>query len=91
MEKTVAIVNEITDYVNVLSRDNNQFNQLMSVEHRTLQQAFTRLCLKWLEHVASDEYKYDLRNEDSKKVATELVEGFVKEKKFKPSEYLRTI
>ena len=48
----------------------------MSRQHRTLQQNFTRLCLKWLEYVASDEYRTDGRNEQSKDIAQKLLAGF---------------
>ena len=61
------------------SEGGEAFIKRMSCEHRTLQQSFTRLCLKWLEHVASEEYRTDGRNEDSKKVAKRLIDGFIKE------------
>jgi hypothetical protein len=86
-EKTVEIVNQITNYVNTFSR-RDDFNKVMSTEHRTLQQSFTRLCLKWLEHVAQDEYKTDPRNEASKSTAKELISKFREEKGFLPSEFL---
>jgi hypothetical protein len=103
MKNTKEIVNEITDYVNTFSNKEQEFCKAMSVEHRTLQQSFTKLCLSWLEHCASDEYRTDLRNEQSKKIAKELLEGF-REKQIKegytgdtldmmskPSGYLRCI
>ncbi len=54
---------------------NDSFIQEMSNEHRTLQQSFTRLCLQWLEYIASTD-RVDGRNISSKKVAKELHEGF---------------
>lgn len=51
----------------------------MSMQHRTLQQSFTRLCLKWIEHVASPEYRTDPRNEQSQKIAQELLAAFRKQ------------
>lgn len=103
MKTTKELVNDITDYVNTFSNKGEEFCKVMSVEHRTLQQSFTKLCLTWLEHCAKDEYQTDLRNEDSKKIAKELMEAF-REKKMKegytgetlelmskPSGYLRFI
>ena len=103
MKNTKEIVNEITDYVNSFSNKEQEFCKAMSVEHRTLQQSFTKLCLSWLEHCASDEYRTDGRNEQSQKIAKELLDGF-KEKQIKegytgetlklmskPSGYLRCI
>lgn len=45
-------------------------------EHKTLQQNFTRFCLAWLNTVASDDYRADGRNEDSKKLAIDIAEGY---------------
>jgi len=82
MKDTKELVQEISDYVNTFGDKSQEFCQAMSVEHRTLQQSFTKLCLKWLEHVASDEYRTDGRNEQSQKIAKELLDGF-KEKQIK--------
>ena len=43
-------------------------------EHRTLQQSFTRLCIEWLKTCASDEYRYDGRNEMSHEVSKGLLD-----------------
>jgi hypothetical protein len=37
--------------------------------------------LEWVEHVSSENYSTDGRNEDSKKIAIELLEGFKEQKK----------
>lgn len=47
----------------------------MTREHRTLQQSFTRLCIQWLCTCASDEYRYDGRNEASHLIAKALIES----------------
>ncbi len=52
------------------------FIQEMSNDHRTLQQSFTRLCLQWLEYIASTD-RVDPRNKDSKKIAQQMHEGFI--------------
>lgn len=87
-EKAIQIAENITDYVNTFSR-RDEFNEAMSRQHRTLQQSFTRLCLRWLEHISKDEYQTDLRNQGSKDIAKKIVEDF-KEKNggFVPSDFI---
>jgi len=68
------LVGEITNYVNTYSLDSDKFNEVMANEHRTLQQSFTRLCLKWIEYCASDDYRYDDRNRASHEISTELLQ-----------------
>jgi len=65
--------------VNSYNIKSDEFNSLMSREHRTLQQSFTRLCLEWIEYVASENYHTDLRNEQSHKISKKLVESFKRE------------
>lgn len=48
------------------------FIKKMSTDHRTLQQNFTRLCLRWLEHMADPSTGVDPRNESSQKIARKL-------------------
>ena len=79
--KTETIVNDLTDYLNSFSNKSPEFNLFMSSEHRTLQQSFTRLCLGWIEHVASDEYRTDGRNEGSKEICKKLLDLFKNEMK----------
>ena len=81
-QKTKELVQEITDYLNTFNSKEKEFCEAMSCEHRTLQQSFTKLCLQWIEHCASDEYRTDGRNEQSQKIARELLEGF-KDKQIK--------
>jgi len=87
-EKTQEIVGNITDYVNTFSR-RDDFNEMMSREHRTLQQSFTGLCLRWIEHVSKEEYRTDGRNQQSKDICQKIVKDF-KEKNdgFLPSEFI---
>lgn len=67
----------ITDFVNSSDKEKYQeFIQSFSCQHRTLQQSAIGLFLKLTEHMASDEYHTDARNEDSKKVAQTLMKGF---------------
>jgi hypothetical protein len=75
-EQALNLANDIGNFVNSFEDRSDNFNKAMSYEHRTLQQSFTKLCLKWLEYCASDEYRFDPRNEGSQKIARELLEGF---------------
>ena len=65
------IVKEISNYVNSYRSDYKEFARLMSYEHRTLQQQFTKLCIAWLKELAETE-NYDLRNEESIKFAQSI-------------------
>lgn len=74
-ENTKATVRIISDFVNIMGHDNQMFCTEMTREHRTIQEEFTCLCIEWLKTCASDDYRYDLRNEYSHKVAKKLLEG----------------
>ena len=93
MKKTEIekLVSEITDFVNTYSLDQDLFNETMSHEHRTLQQSFTRLCLKWLEHVGSVDYKFDGRNEASFNTANDIIVAFRSTHECSPSQMLPLI
>lgn len=56
-----------TDAINNFSFSSKEFCKQMDMEHRTLQQSFTRLCIAWLRHCAELEH-YDGRNEASVRV-----------------------
>ena len=70
------IVKEISNYVNSYSSDYKEFARLMSYEHRTLQQQFTKLCIAWLRELSETE-NYDLRNEGSVKFAKSVKDKLV--------------
>lgn len=70
------IVKEISNYVNSYSSDYKEFARLMSYEHRTLQQNFTKLCIAWLKEL-SETKSYDLRNEASVKFAKSIKDKLV--------------
>jgi len=76
MDDSKKLADEITNYLNAFGDKSTVFNAAMSTEHRTLQQNFTRLVLGWIEHVASDEYRHDGRNEASHNTCKQLIEGF---------------
>ena len=72
----VDIVKEISNYVNSYRSDYKEFARLMSYEHRTLQQQFTKLCIAWLKELSETE-NYDLRNEGSVKFAKSIKDKLV--------------
>lgn len=76
---TNKLVQDITNYLNTFNSRDKEFCLSMSLEHRTLQQSFTRLCLQWVEYCASDEYATDARNEGSKDVAKKIMKLWRKE------------
>ena len=88
--KTQEVVVTLSNFVNSFSQK-PEFHTLMAREHRTIQQSFTRLCLQWLEHCASDDYRYDGRNEQSHKIAKQLIEAFASANNGNPSYYLPLI
>ena len=65
-----------SDFVNAFNPDSKAFIDRMSTDHRTIQQAFTKLCLQWIEHVADTEYRTDGRNAASHVVAMEMLEAW---------------
>lgn len=75
VDKTREQVNQVTDMLNSFTFDYDGFCKQMSKEHRTLQQSFTRLCIYWLCTCASDEYRYDGRNEASHLIAKAIIES----------------
>lgn len=57
-------VRQIIDSMNCFSFEDKEFCDLMSREHRTLQQSFTRLCLAWIKHCSEyQDFQIDGRNE----------------------------
>ena len=71
MNEKVGLVSTM---LNSFSFNPEEFCKQFTKEHRTIQQNFTRLCIHWLCTCASDEYRYDGRNEASHKVAKALIE-----------------
>lgn len=71
------LARQVADYVNHHSVYKH-FVEGMSCQHRTLQAAFTRLCINWFQHLANLADKgpgyYDLRNEAAVKLAKAITE-----------------
>ena len=67
---------EITGVLNDFSFNAKKVAGEMLLEHKTLQQSFTRLCVEWLRTLAAaEDWRFDGRNEASQKVAKILMEG----------------
>ena len=77
--KAKELAEQLTNFVNNFNCDHDAFINAFCNQHRTLQQSSFRLILMLIEKMGSDEYRTDGRNEGSKKVAKQLIEGFKKE------------
>lgn len=75
----------VSNGINNMSFNYEEFIAEMGNDHRTLQQSFTRLCLAWLNHVGNDDYRYDGRNEASHKIAKELIEMYTEKHGYVPN------
>jgi hypothetical protein len=72
-DRADTAVQAVSRLVNIMGDGEVQFIEGMTREHRTLQQAFTRLCVKWLEDLAVREH-FDPRNEASVNLGKLFVE-----------------
>lgn len=90
LKEVQNLVNETTNMLNSFSDENMEtFVKQMNFQHRTLQQNFTKMCLKWIENVGSDDYRYDGRNQYSHEICKEIVDKVGKD--FPLNTYLPTI
>lgn len=72
MDKGKEFAKIVSDFVNGWnSNEINDFIAAMNNDHKTLQQSFTRLCVKWFFNLAEKE-NYDSRNEASIELAKKL-------------------
>lgn len=81
-EEAEKVARVLSDYVNSMDNKVSDVVEVLSVEHRTLQQGITKFCVAWLEDCARKQTvgQYDLRNEASCKLGKAFVE------RIKPSE-----
>ena len=71
------LMEDITNFVNTYSCDKEGFKQAFKRQHCTLQQSTMRLFLELIEDIADDDDFYvDGRNEATKKVSKDLIEGY---------------
>ena len=75
MSRETKNVQMVSDMLNSMGFNPEEFCKEFTREHRTLQQNFTRLCIHWLSTCASDDYKFDGRNEASHEVAKALLDS----------------
>lgn len=70
--KVAKAVSRLLDNYN--DEEKKVFLEQMARDHRTLQQSFTRLCVGWFRMMATPEFRYDGRNEDSVMLAVDMKE-----------------
>jgi hypothetical protein len=91
-EKTENLFIALSQFCNSFNPDTEGLINEFKNEHRTIQQSFTKFCLKWIEFVGSDDYKFDLRNEQSHEVCKKILNEFKKTNdNFNPSDFLSMI
>ena len=74
-QRAIDAVHTMSDFVNDMCRDEEQFLVSMAREHRTLQQSFTGLCFAWIRHCAKMDFRsIDGRNEWSVNKCKEIME-----------------
>jgi hypothetical protein len=72
--KAIDMSRQISDYLNCYGQSRaNELVENLLLEHRTLQQSFTRLCMRWFERLAQDSHGHDLRNEASVELAKKIM------------------
>jgi hypothetical protein len=69
------LMNLIGNYVNY-GKSRKGFIEAFKCEHRTLQQSAFKMFLELMEEMATENYRTDGRNENSKEVAKALIKGF---------------
>jgi hypothetical protein len=79
-QEAKEVMDMLSKYVNY-GKSRKAFIEAFKREHRTLQQSMFRMFLELMEDMATGEYHTDARNEDSKKMAKTLMEGFKLAKK----------
>lgn len=74
------LADAMTDYVNTFSmrERTKEFIDGFCRQHNTLQQSSFRMILELMEHMASENYHTDGRNDASKNIARDLINGFKK-------------
>ena len=74
-EQMEKVVEDFSNVVNSFSDYSESFIDGFTRQHRTLQQSMFGCITKLVGHMASEEYRTDGRNEQSKKVATAMLTG----------------
>jgi hypothetical protein len=82
-QKAMALADSLTTFVNGGNKA-KLFIDAFKCQHRTLQQSAFKMMLELLEEMTTEQYRVDGRNEASKEMAKDLIEGFklVKQKQY---------
>lgn len=77
----LQLAENLTDYINTYNtkEKTDEFVKAFCRQHNTLQQSSFRMILGLIEHMATEQYHTDGRNEQSKKLAQKLLNGFKSE------------
>ena len=65
MNREAKNVQMVSDMLNSMGFNPEEFCKEFTKEHRTIQQNFTRLCIEWIKTCASEDYAHDERNRAS--------------------------
>lgn len=76
LSKGAKLAKDFGDFVNSYGHNEKDFIEGFMSQHRTLQQSSFRVMLKLIEAIASEEYRFDGRNEATHLMAKKLVKGF---------------
>ncbi len=80
-EKIEKLMRDFSDIANGTRNKSSVFCKEFSRQHRTLQQSMFGTILQLVAFVATDDYRTDGRNRQSKKVAKMLITGYAEELK----------
>lgn len=69
ISREAMLAHTIADTLNTTGFNYNHFNEAMANEHRTLQQAWMRLLVNYIQFAASEDYLTDDRNKRSHEIA----------------------
>lgn len=73
------VAQDLGNFVNPFGHNPDEFITGFQRQHPTLQQSSFRVILKLIEFMASEKYRTDGRNEQSKAIAKKLMAGFIGE------------
>lgn len=85
-EDAIELAQMFSKFVNSIGNHVGDVVQVLSRDHRTLQQGVTRFCVAWLEECnrKRQERDYDLRNEASAELGKKFVEKIPPENRALP-------
>lgn len=75
---------KMEDAINTLGWNPQRFAQSFTTWHRTLQQEFFRTIVETIKVAASDEYRFDGRNEKTHELAKKIVDSGILDNAYLP-------